>query len=163
VLICPLSGRARLGLAGRENNPDENLSERKNLFCFSASMAKHSDEGERNTMQKALPAKNKPELLAPAGDMEKLETALAYGADAVYVGSSRFGLRALAGNFTLAELVQARQLTSASGKRIYFALNAYLRPAEQAPLEEYLEELRTIDLDAYIVSDPGVLAGSASG
>lgn len=109
-------------------------------------------------MQKASSAHKKPELLAPAGDLEKLETALAFGADAVYVGSSRFGLRALANNFTLPELALARQLTAAQGKRIYFALNAYLRPTEQASLEEYLEELRALDLDAYIVSDPGVLA-----
>jgi putative protease len=90
--------------------------------------------------------------------MEKLETALAYGADAVYVGSPRFGLRALAGNFSLAELNRARQLTAAAGKRLFLTLNAYLKPAELGALEEYLEELRPIGLDAYIVSDPGVLA-----
>ncbi len=99
-----------------------------------------------------------PELLAPAGDLVKLETALAYGADAVYLGGDHFGLRALAGNFSLAQLKQAKELVRAAGKKLYLTLNAYLRPAELAELSGYLEELRTLDLDAYIVSDPGVLA-----
>jgi putative protease len=99
----------------------------------------------------------RPELLAPAGDMEKLETALAYGADAVYAGSTRFGLRALAGNFDIDELARARRLVADRGKRLYLTLNAYLRPGELAAFEAYLEELRPLDLDAYIVSDPGVL------
>jgi len=99
-----------------------------------------------------------PELLVPAGDLEKLETALAYGADAVYVGGEKFGLRAQAGNFTLAGLGQARALTRARGKRLYLTLNAYLRPQEMPELSAYLEALRPLELDAYIVSDPGVLA-----
>lgn len=99
-----------------------------------------------------------PELLAPAGDLEKLETALAYGADAVYLGGEHFGLRALAGNFSLAQLARARGLVRAAGKRLYLTLNAYLRPDEIAALSAYLEELRPLDLDAYIVADPGVLA-----
>jgi putative protease len=99
-----------------------------------------------------------PELLVPAGDMEKLETALDYGADAVYLGGEGFGLRALAGNFTLDGLARARELTGAREKKLYLALNAYLRPGDFAPLAAYLEKLRGLDLDAYIVSDPGVLA-----
>ncbi|MEZ4484658.1 MAG: peptidase U32 family protein [Syntrophotaleaceae bacterium] len=99
-----------------------------------------------------------PELLAPAGDLEKLETALAYGADAVYLGGERFGLRALAGNFSLEQLARARGLVRAAGKKLYLTLNAYLRPGELADLTAYLEELRPLDLDAYIVADPGVLA-----
>jgi putative protease len=99
-----------------------------------------------------------PELLAPAGDLEKLRTALDYGADAVYAGGERFGLRAPAGNFTLQDLGRARDLTAARGKRLYLTLNAYLRPGEIDPLCAYLEALRPLELDAYIVSDPGVLA-----
>jgi len=99
-----------------------------------------------------------PELLAPAGDLEKLETALDYGADAVYVGGEEFGLRAQAGNFTLAGLGRARELTHARGKRLYLTLNAYLRPHEMPAFSAYLEALRPLDLDAYIVSDPGALA-----
>lgn len=100
----------------------------------------------------------RPELLVPAGDMEKLETALDYGADAVYVGAERFGLRALAGNFSLAELARARELVRKRGRRLYLTLNAYLRPGDLTPLAGLLEDLRPLELDAYIVSDPGVLA-----
>ncbi len=99
-----------------------------------------------------------PELLVPAGDMAKLKTALDYGADAVYLGAERFGLRAHAGNFTLERLAEARALTRERGKRLYLTLNAYMRPADLAPLSELLHELRPLDLDAYIVSDPGVLS-----
>lgn len=99
----------------------------------------------------------RPELLVPAGNLEKLATALDYGADAVYVGGRRFGLRALAPNFTLVELGRARSLTRARNKRLYLTLNAFLRPAETEDFLAYLEELRPLELDAYIVSDPGAL------
>lgn len=100
----------------------------------------------------------KIELLAPAGTLEKLQVALHYGADAVYAGGDAFGLRARAGNFDLAQLAEARRLTRQLGRRLYLTLNAYLRPAELPALEQYLEALRPLDLDAYIVADPGVLA-----
>ncbi|MCP3176648.1 U32 family peptidase [Desulfuromonas sp. KJ2020] len=100
----------------------------------------------------------KPELLAPAGDMEKLETALDYGADAVYVGGDQFGLRAMAGNFSVAELARAQERVRERDKKLYLTLNAYLRPAQMPELRRTLEELRPLDLDAYIISDPGVLA-----
>ncbi|MDT8423179.1 MAG: U32 family peptidase [Desulfuromonadales bacterium] len=99
-----------------------------------------------------------PELLVPAGNIEKLRTAINYGADAVYVGGEHFGLRALAGNFSLADLRLARTLTQDAGKRLYLTLNAYLRPSEFPALEAYLAALQPLAIDAYIVSDPGVLA-----
>jgi putative protease len=102
--------------------------------------------------------KTKPELLIPAGDMEKLKTAIRYGADAVYLGTEDFGLRAHAGNFSVADLRQARELTRATGVKLYLTLNASLRPAEFDALETLLEELKPIGLDAYIVADPGVIA-----
>ena len=97
------------------------------------------------------------ELLAPAGDLEKLHAALDYGADAVYAGGERFGLRAQAGNFSLAELARAGEECRRRGRRLYLTLNAHLRPGEEAALEAYLEALRPLAIDAYIVSDPGVL------
>ncbi|AMV73502.1 U32 family peptidase [Desulfuromonas carbonis] len=100
----------------------------------------------------------KVELLAPAGDLEKLQAALDYGADAVYAGGERFGLRAQAGNFTLDALARGRELCARRGRRLYLTLNAELRPGEEADLAAYLEALRPLDLDAYIISDPGVLA-----
>ena len=79
-----------------------------------------------------------PELLAPAGNMEKLETALRYGADAVYCGIERFSLRALAGNLTLPELSRGCELAHSLGKRLYLTLNAYLRPNEEQAARQLL-------------------------
>lgn len=98
------------------------------------------------------------ELLAPAGDLDKLRTAVRFGADAVYLAVESFGLRARAGNFTLEQLREARRLTAAAGVKIYLTLNASLRAGEFIDLEALLEELKPLDLDAYIVADPGVLA-----
>nr|WP_320114871.1 U32 family peptidase [uncultured Desulfuromonas sp.] len=97
------------------------------------------------------------ELLVPAGDMDKLKTALRFGADAVYVGGRQFGLRAAAGNFDFEELRQAIDVTHQQGKRIFLTLNAYLRPEDLDGLDAYLEALRPLATDGYIVSDPGVL------
>lgn len=102
--------------------------------------------------------KQKPELLVPAGDMEKLKTAIRYGADAVYLGTEGFGLRAHAGNFSISALQEARELTRTAGVQLYLTLNASMRPDEFSALENLLEELRPLDLDAYIVADPGALA-----
>lgn len=118
--------------------------------------------GRLNCMYKAnMMMKNsekKLELLVPAGDLEKLGTAIRYGADAVYLGSSEFGLRANAGNFSIEELKQARALTTEAGVKLYLTLNASLQPGEFGRLSELLEELKPLDIDAYIVADPGVLA-----
>lgn len=98
-----------------------------------------------------------PELLAPAGNLEKLETALLYGADAVYCGLDQFNLRAQAGNFTLAQLPEACALAHDRGRKLYLTLNAFLRPGEEAGCRRLLEELRGHAHDACIVADPGVL------
>ncbi|ORJ59807.1 peptidase U32 family protein [Geothermobacter hydrogeniphilus] len=100
----------------------------------------------------------KIELLAPAGDPQKLASAIYFGADAVYLGGPGYGLRSQAGNFDLDQLRQARRLCSEHGVRLYLTLNATPRTGEWPHLQAYLEELRPLDLDAYIVADPGVLA-----
>ncbi|MEA3361769.1 MAG: U32 family peptidase C-terminal domain-containing protein, partial [Thermodesulfobacteriota bacterium] len=81
-----------------------------------------------------------------------------FGADAVYLGTADFGLRAHAGNFDIDQLRIARQLTSEADVALYLTLNASLRPDEFSDLENLLEELKPLDLDAYIIADPGVLA-----
>ena len=99
-----------------------------------------------------------PELLAPAGNLEKLAAALDYGADAVYLGMDRFSLRAQAGILALEDLTRACGLAHAAGARIYLTLNAFLRPDEEEECRKLLTELRSLPLDAYIVADPGLLA-----
>jgi len=101
--------------------------------------------------------KAKPELLAPAGNMEKLKVAIRYGADAVYLGGKAFGLRNLAGNFTLPELSEAVQYAHDRGVKVYLTVNAFADNLELAELERYLEETAPIPLDAYIAADPGVV------
>ncbi|NJC87152.1 MAG: peptidase U32 [Desulfuromonas sp.] len=99
-----------------------------------------------------------PELLAPAGNLEKLEAALAYGADAVYLGIDRFSLRAGSACLSLPELAKACDLAGHYGRRLYLTLNAFLRPGEEADFRRLLMELRPLPVDAYIVADPGALA-----
>lgn len=102
-------------------------------------------------------SKKRPELLMPAGDMHKLKTAVRYGADAIYLGADNFGLRAHAGNFSLAQLTEARRITRENNVALYLTLNASLKAAELEAFETLLEELKPVDLDAYIVADPGAM------
>lgn len=100
---------------------------------------------------------NKPELLAPAGNLEKMEMALAYGADAVYCGGTAYGLRAKAGNFTLEELAKGVQMAHAKGKRVYVTVNIIPHNEDLEDLDDYLRDLASVHVDALIVSDPGIL------
>lgn len=100
----------------------------------------------------------KPELLAPAGDLEKLEFALAYGADAVYVGGRAYGLRAYAGNFSLGQMREAVDLVHEKERRIYVTVNIFAHEQDFTELPAYLSDLEQLGVDAIIVSDPGVIA-----
>ena len=99
-----------------------------------------------------------PELLAPAGDMERLKVALAYGADAVYLGGKNFGLRAFSGNFSPAELVQACDYAHARGRKVYVTVNIFPHNADMQELPAYLTSLATAGCDAILVADPGVFS-----
>ena len=100
----------------------------------------------------------KPELLAPAGNMEKLKMAFLYGADAVYLGGEKYGLRAQGGNFSQEELAEAARFASERGKKIYVTVNVYPHNAELAALPDYLRYLQAIGADAILVSDLGVFS-----
>ena len=99
----------------------------------------------------------KPELLAPAGNMEKLETAIHYGADAVYLGGRAFGLRNLADNFSVPEMARAIDYCHQHGVKAYLTVNSYPHNKALARLEQYLAEVAPLPFDAYIVADPGVI------
>ncbi|MCL2496213.1 MAG: U32 family peptidase [Clostridiales bacterium] len=99
---------------------------------------------------------SKPELLAPAGDMEKLRVAFNYGADAVYVGGKDFSLRAAAGNFTMEELAEAADYAHSFGKKLYLAVNIFARNEDLKALPDYLRQAASARVDALIVSDLGV-------
>ncbi|MGA7826051.1 MAG: U32 family peptidase [Geobacteraceae bacterium] len=98
-----------------------------------------------------------PELLAPAGNFEKLTMAVHYGADAVYLGGEEFSLRNLADNFTAAELEEAVAYAHARGIKVYLTTNIFPSNEDLEGMRIYLEKIHEIPLDAYIVADPGVL------
>ncbi|EQB86901.1 hypothetical protein M918_11745 [Clostridium sp. BL8] len=99
----------------------------------------------------------KPELLAPAGNLEKLKAAINFGADAVYLGGSKLNLRAFADNFTNEELKEGIEFAHSRGKKVYVTLNVFPHNEDLEGLEEYLIDLYEIGADAIIVSDPGII------
>lgn len=100
----------------------------------------------------------KPELLAPAGDLNKLKTALAFGADAVYFGLPDFSLRVRINDFNWAKLQAGVKLAHAAGKKAYVTLNIFAHNYHLPKLVKHLEKLKKIGPDALFVSDPGVVA-----
>ena len=99
----------------------------------------------------------KMELLAPAGNMEKLKTAFHFGADAVYLAGKRYGLRAFADNFSDEEIVEAVQYAHSLGKKVYVTLNIFAKNSDFDTLADYLSLLEKAQVDAVLVSDIGVL------
>jgi putative protease len=99
----------------------------------------------------------KVELLAPAGDLEKLKFAISYGADAVYIGGQTFGLRASAKNFSFEDMQAGAAYAHERGKKIYLTLNIIPHNEDLALLDAYLDEIGKIPFDALILSDPGTL------
>ena len=98
-----------------------------------------------------------PELLSPAGNFEKMQAALRYGADAVYLAGQRFGMRSAADNFTSDELSAAVAYAHERGKKVYLTLNTMPRADEYADLRVFVDSLRDIPVDAVIVADLGVM------
>lgn len=98
----------------------------------------------------------KPELLAPAGNMEKMKMALLYGADAVYLGGKSFGLRAFGGNFSREELKEAVEFAHDLGKKVYITVNVFPHNGDIKDLPDYLAYLNSIKVDALLIADLGV-------
>lgn len=95
------------------------------------------------------------ELLAPAGNFEKLKTAFYFGADAAYVGGKEFSLRSFADNFTRDELAAAVEYAHSAGKKVYVTANIFAKNADMPALENYFAYLKDINVDAAIISDSG--------
>lgn len=100
----------------------------------------------------------KMELLAPAGNMDKLKMALLYGADAVYLGGKSFGLRAFSDNFSLEEMEEAVRYAHELGKKVHVTVNIFPHNADLNGLPEYLTSLRDIHVDAVLIADPGIFS-----
>lgn len=99
-----------------------------------------------------------PELLAPAGSLEKLKTAIDYGADAVYLGGNKLNLRAFADNFTNEQIKEGVAYAHERGKKVYMTLNVIPHNGDLYGLEDYLKEIYSLEVDAIIVADPGIIA-----
>ena len=100
----------------------------------------------------------KVELLAPAGDLERLKIALTYGADAVYIGGEIFGMRSAAKNFSIEDITEGAEFAHKMGKRVFVTVNIIPHNEDFSELDEYLLALEKAGVDAVIVSDPGVLS-----
>jgi len=105
-----------------------------------------------------MEGKQKPELLAPAGDMERLRMAVLYGADAVYLAGESFGMRSFAGNFSKEELPEAVRFAHDHGVRVHVTVNTMPRNSEIDQLPEWLEILNDTGVDALIVADLGTFS-----
>ncbi len=101
---------------------------------------------------------DKVELLAPAGSMESLLAAADYGADAVYAAGKSYGLRAFADNFSPEEIAKAAAFLHSRGKSLYITLNAVFHSCDFEGLDDYISQLSESKVDAFIISDPGVLS-----
>ena len=115
--------------------------------------------GETSAVNRTVPCPGsyKPELLAPGGSLEKCRVALLYGADAVYVGSKQYSLRAAARNLSSEELAEACWLAHQLGKKIYVTVNIFAREGDLDGLPNFLRELQELAVDGLIISDPGVV------
>ena len=100
----------------------------------------------------------KPEILAPAGNLEKLKIAVDYGADAVYIGGGRLNLRAFSNNFTTEQIMEGIKYCHDRGRKLYVTLNVFPRNHDLEGAESYIRELYEIGVDAVIVADPSLVA-----
>ena len=100
----------------------------------------------------------KPELLAPAGNLEKMKTAFAFGADAVYLGIPDFSLRVRINDFTLPKIKAAIKYAHRIGKKAYVTVNIFAHNKHINKLPEHIQELKKIDPDGIFISDPGILS-----
>lgn len=101
--------------------------------------------------------KKKPELLAPAGNLEKLKIALMYGADAVYIGGRNYSLRANADNFSIEDMKEACDYAHSLDKKVYLALNIVFHNQDIDGLVDYIKQVEEAGIDALIISDPFVI------
>ena len=100
----------------------------------------------------------KPELLAPAGNLEKLKTAIDFGADAVYLGGNKLNLRAASDNFTMEELKEGLEYAHSRGRKVHVTLNVIPHNEDLVGIEDYITELYEIGVDAMLIADPGIIS-----
>ena len=102
----------------------------------------------------------KPEILAPAGSLEKLKIAIDFGADAVYIGGGRLNLRAFSDNFTNEEIAEGVKYCHDRGAKLYVTMNVFPRNHDLTGVEEYIKGLADLGIDAIIVADPSIVVAA---
>ncbi|KGR74490.1 peptidase U32 family protein [Ureibacillus sinduriensis] len=115
------------------------------------------NENIRETVNGKRVITKKPELLAPAGSLEKLKVAVHYGADAVFIGGQEFGLRSNAGNFSIEEMREGVEFAKKYGAVIYVTTNIFAHNENMAGLEEYLQAIEEVGVKGIIVADPLII------
>ena len=100
----------------------------------------------------------KAELIAPAGNLEKLKMAVVYGADAVYIGGEEYSLRAYAGNFSAEDMKEGIAFAHSRGRKVYLTMNIIPHNRDLDDMRQYIEEVGEVGVDAIILSDPGVFS-----
>ena len=100
----------------------------------------------------------RPEVLAPASNLEVLKTAIRFGADAVYIGGEMYGLRAKAKNFSFEDMKAGVEFAHKFGKKVYVTANITAHNRDLSGVNKYFEEIKSVAPDALIISDPGVFS-----
>ncbi len=118
---------------------------------------------EEKTAPKRGPILKKPEVLAPAGSLEKLKIAVHYGADAVYIGGQQFSLRANADNYSYEEMKEGTDFAHAHGAKVYVAANIIAHNEDMQGVEEFFAKLYEVGIDAVIVADPALIEACKKG
>ncbi|WP_341281819.1 U32 family peptidase [Paenibacillus sp. FSL H8-0537] len=126
----------------------------ENTYSGATSPVKTRYQGKRHRL-------DRPELLAPAGNLEKLKFAIHYGADAVYIGGQKYGLRSNAGNFSFEEMREGVEFAKRYGAKVFVATNIYAHNEDIGGLEEYLRNLEEVGISAIIVADPIIIETAA--
>lgn len=102
----------------------------------------------------------RPEILAPAGNLDKLKIAIDFGADAVYLGGSKLNLRAFADNFTNEQLKEGVKYAHDRNRKVYVTMNVFPHNADLGGVEDYIKELYETGVDAIIASDPAIISAA---
>ena len=123
----------------------------------SAAAAQSTQSAPAATPATRIPRRRKPEVLAPAGNLRGLKTAVDFGADAVYCGGKAFGMRSAPKNLSLADFEEGARYAHERGARVYVTLNVLPRNSEVEAMREYIGQLKDTGIDAMIVTDIGVM------
>ena len=142
-------------LRGEANRQTRNTSVSASLILIQ-NLTKNNSRNITFAIQKGHRTMRKPELLAPGGSLEKLKTAIDYGADAVYIGGEAFSLRAAAENFSRADMIKGLKYAHDRNKKVYLTANIIPHNADIDEFEKFVDEIKDMGFDAVLIADLGL-------